>query len=732
MADNLIYSAPSIARAKRLVKADTAYAKAWEELRRAADGGVKRADLQLLDRMALAYYMTDSAKYADGIKRTLLRLVDVKTWGSEEMLSRKPVWRADLGLSHKCYLVAIGYDAVRSRLSSSERKKISEALYRLGLEPSIGDWIAEPTRIHSLNSMGHNWWTSCACMGGVLALALKDDVKEAAQWAEMVEEAVPQWFAFAGDVLQHKPKSFDDEGGMYESVNYANFGIQEALQFRLAWRNVWPAKKLSDVPQLANIPNFFLSVCYPHKGQLIDVNFGDSHAEITANSSLILLYELGLHDPDILWYLTLLRQNQDRDGYWLNRPMGFLYTPDLKNAPTTPSRPLSKLFADFGWATLRTSWQRDATMLAVKSGHTWNHSHADANSFILYHKGVDIIKDGGHCWYPNENYRKYFFQSQAHNVVLFNGEAQPTAQQYQGSALRGYLHDLMDAGSMRYLLADATGPTSKNFSRNFRHFLWLDNIIYVIDDLKTHEQGEFQWLWHYNGEAKKSGPDLTFTSDTASVVLRPLYPRMMALSNFVHDYPDDLYWEEVEVPTQDLKATEHYYSLHLPGKADRVKALTAIILKDSVKQKDMPRMERREGKDWIGLRVWWKGRVTDIYLNQLADGRLMHSNSWIEADGWQTDAYMLALTYKEGDDPAKAARTFVCYGSALRRGGKSFFSSLSKLNVMQQQEGGAVRLLIGGQPHGVATFAQMKKGTRIALERQHTVENTDGGLKIKF
>ena len=51
-------------------------------------------------------------------------------------------------------------------------------------------------------------------------------------------------------------------------------------------------------------------------------------------------------------------------------------------------------------------------------------SHADANSFIVFHKGVDIIKDGGNCWYPNPAYRNYFFQSQAHNVVLFNGEGQ--------------------------------------------------------------------------------------------------------------------------------------------------------------------------------------------------------------------------------------------------------------------------------------------------------------------
>ena len=75
-------------------------------------------------------------------------------------------------------------------------------------------------------------------------------------------------------------------------------------------------------------------------------------------------------------------------------------------------------------------------------------------------------------------------------------------------------------------------------------------------------------------------------------------------------------------------------------------------------------MEKREGKDWIGLRVRRGGKVTDMYINQQADGRLMHNNSWIEADGWTTDAYMFTVTYDEGADPSTAGDIFVCYGSA--------------------------------------------------------------------
>ena len=118
---------------------------------------------------------------------------------------------------------------------------------------------------------------------------------------------------------------------------------------------------------------------------------------------------------------------------------------------------------------------------------------------------------------------------------------------------------------------------------------------------------------------EKRGADVTITSGESSVVVRPLYPRLLALSDFVHDYPDDLYWEEITAPTEDLKATETYYSLHLPGKFNQIKGLTAVILKDSITQKDFPPvMERREGKDWIGLRIVYKGKVTDLYIKSVS------------------------------------------------------------------------------------------------------------------
>jgi len=731
---SLVFTPDKIQQAKQRIKDDPKMAAAWDDIRKVADDNLKKNELTKCDYLSLAYLMTDDKKYADKVKSILLNTVKGAQWSSiDEMAIRKPAWRADLGFSHKCNISAVSYDAIYNTLTADERNEIANGLYRYGVQPSLEDWFLEPTRIHSLNSMGHNWWTSCACMGGLLATSIENEVPEAGKMAAKLSEQLPEWFAFAGDVLQNKMKSFDDNGGMYESVGYANFGVGEALLFRMSWQNAHPGHKAPEIPELAKLPDFFVHTYYTGTDVNYGLNFGDSHRNSVADYVLELLYAMGSKDKNILWYFNLLNEDQYRERGVRNKPVGFLYLPDTKGAPETPDLPKSHLFPTFGWAIFRTSWEKDATMLAVKSGHTWNHSHADANSFTIFHKGYNLIKDAGNCNYPNPEYKDYFFQSQAHNVVLFNGEGQPTNQQYEGSMLDGSLSNLMDGGNIKYILANGTGPYSNNFIRNFRHFLWIDNVIYILDDLKTYKTGKFEWLWHTEGEVKKSGLDMTVKNKDAAVVVRPIYPEYLAPSAFLHDYPTYMYVQEIKAPGEYLKEQETYYAFKYPVESNRIKGLTAIILKDSANEKVLPKMERIEGKDWIGVRVRSKGKITDIIINQLADGRLMHSNSWIEANGWETDAYMFAVTYPEKGKPEDFSDLFISYGSALRRDGVSYFGSLSKLFVIQKNEGKKVELLVQGQPLINATFYSEAKPSSLVLNGQKgDIHYEDKQMSVKI
>ncbi len=678
---SLLFTPERVENAKKSISTDKTRDEAWHSILSQANELLEKNDIRKMEYLALAYQMTGDKRYGEKLRTMLLDIAIIPSWADSEMMLRNPAWRSELQMAHKSFQIAVAYDAVYNILTPKERNEIAQGVWRLAGEPLLGDWLLDDTRIHSLNSMGHNWWTSCVGMGGLLALAISNEVPEAAVAAKKAVDSLPEWFAFEGDEIQGKPRTFDRDGGMYESINYASFGITEALLLRMAWLNSHPGAKLPEIKQMELLPAFFSHVAYPRDGMLYSINFGDSHKNVTGESSMALAYAMGTKDPVTLWYITQLEPNQHREGFPLNYPMGLLYVPDVTKAPSVPNLPTSHLWKDFGWATMRDSWEKNATMLAVKSGMTWNHAHADANSLILFHKGVDIIKDAGNCSYGKPEYRNYFFQSDAHNVVKFNGEGQPRAQQYHGSPLPGNVSSLLDGGNVKYVMANGTGPMSRWLSRNYRHYLWIDNVIYIIDDLVSHEPGQFEWLWHPGGDVKKKGGDLEITSGKSSVVLRPLYPEPLAPSNYVHDYPNMLWWEVIDAPTESLDGTEQYYSFHLPKVTDRVKGVNAIILKDNPEQKELPKMTRIEGKDWIGVRSVFDGKVTELYINQLADGSLMHLNSWIEANGWITDAYMFALTYYEGSDPTKSSEVTIIHGGTLKQDGKLFHSSRTKQNV---------------------------------------------------
>lgn len=109
---SLLYAPERIESVKQRMQDDPKLAEAWEDIRQVAEKELQGKSLNKADYLSLAYLMTGDKRYAGKLKEILLQTVKADTWGSSEMLARKPVWRADLGVAHKAYLSAIAYDAV--------------------------------------------------------------------------------------------------------------------------------------------------------------------------------------------------------------------------------------------------------------------------------------------------------------------------------------------------------------------------------------------------------------------------------------------------------------------------------------------------------------------------------------------------------------------------------------------------------------------------------------------
>lgn len=149
----------------------------------------------------------------------------------------------------------------------------------------------------------------------------------------------------------------------------------------------------------------------------------------------------------------------------------------------------------------------------------------------------------------------------------------------------------------------------------------------------------------------------------------------------------------------DTKMT--YYAFADPEPSRRTKFITAVLLVNETNKASLPQLERLQGTNYIGVRVRQGGTTTDVNLNLLADGRIMHRNANLKVNGWETDAYLTAITFPDGrdmTDPDAASRYFIAQGSYLRREDKVVLDSLSKVFLMAERSASGLNVLLQGQP----------------------------------
>ncbi len=715
----LTYSDANIAQLKERIKQEPVIAEAWDRMLTRANDVISQSARLRVSRgrptrdvglLCLAYRMTGDKKFGQRVKDYLMD----RTLGGRSdplLLLRDPPWNVSLGSGEACEEFGVAFDSVYDLLTPEERKTLATKLAETGILPVLNDWVLGERRIHSLDTMGHNWWSAIVFGAGIGAMAILDEEPQAHGWVERLAAAETEWLSFAGSLLSNKPGNFDREGGFYESIGYAGYAIRSHLPFRLAWRDAF-VEPLPDHPVLAKIAGFFIHTSYPRSGGAPwALDFGDSGLSSSGADSVAMLWKLGYRSSEALWYLNQFEQSgegrrgrEPSAGPLLQAPEDLLYAPgadDLASAVTSPSLPREKIFEDIGWVTFRSSWDKDATMLGIKSGYSWNHAHADAGSFVLFHQGEYVLIDSGKSGYSTPEYDGYYRQSMAHNVVTFNGKAEHPDNTYFGSKFPGTVSQLIGTDTLRFVLADATGPTADTFVRNYRSFLWVGDVILVIDDLKTYEPGQFEWLLHYNGEGRRQGLDFTVTEGNAKVVVRPLFPMPFPDAGLPTDYPENMRLvEKVGKKTGEPNVDAPFVAFAPTELMRRTKFITAIM---PLPQGDWtpPKIERLQTLDMIGLRITQQGKVTEVWLNLLADGRVRHRNANLVYDGWETDAYLTAFTWPEGadlHDPDAATETLIANGSYLRRGDKLVLDSLSKVYLSADRNGDKLEVKLRGQP----------------------------------
>ncbi len=629
--------------------------------------------VEMAETLGLLYAVEGRQDCADKLTAAMRHYASFAAWVGPSNKDRETPWKSELSTTRLVYGMAVGLDYLHDRFTEEDKRFFAEAMCRLAIRPLLEDWMLPGSRIHALDSMGHNWWSVCIALAGVGLCVIRDYVPEYAAWMPQILGALREFCAYPGSVMFNKIPNFDQQYFFYESIRYFNYGVGELLRFEYIWNRLAPAgETVTFLPHDA-LAAAFLTLSYPTKERLCWVNFGDSADGDTLVQLPCYLLLGGALTAD---KRQLLRQCYQQS---VGIPTGtdLVYEAVLwTEEPSVPmALPTTTVLEGSGCGCHRRSWEADSTLFAVRCGYTWNHAHDDAGSFVLYDRGRPLLIDSGTCPYGDPLYHAYYTAGAGHSIVTADELGQPADNTYLGSKFPGTLTRLNAAPGTEIWRADATGPLSNTYQRNYRHFLLLDpDVTVILDDLRAYVPHRFRWQLHYQGEATVPAPGVLHIDNGVSRIavhtVSPADSRMEFRDGRREQLNDpallgtQAYVERVTLPEQTYVCVEY------PEDTRVAHFLHVLLLNDAMEAT----VESLSGTDWQGARIRRGEDTFAVYYNLRADGRNMHVNSNNSLDGFETDAYLLAM-HRKADG---STRWHMVSGSYLRCDGRSLHESFTK------------------------------------------------------
>lgn len=418
---------------------------------------------------AFAWAGTRRTKYGAEGARRLLAQARWSTSGpiaysNNDMASRTVAWT-----------LALGYDWMHDYLSEADKAAIRAAI-RARTLPMFND-LKVFISAYPYNSHGNLTLTLTAAIGALMA----GEIPEADDW---VKEAVPMAVAWTspwgwgdGGFGNGTEQMFWDTG----SNLVAWYVFRNSLGVDLA-RKEW-------VRNLGRFMAYFVPPGAPAGG------FGDGQEMYSPElwSRIGKAYARFAPSPLASWYAN---QMNKEDGTRL----------ELLLAPREPSldaafpagTPNGALFASVGWVAMHSDLADPArASIYFKSSPfgSFNHSHADQNSFIVNFRGRRLaIASGYYDDYGTAHWKDWYKQTRAANAVTFDGGQGQAINEmsYSGKIVAFASHRDFD-----YAVGRAEPAYNGALERAQRSIAYLrPDVIVVYDRLASASARRWEWNVH--------------------------------------------------------------------------------------------------------------------------------------------------------------------------------------------------------------------------------------------
>jgi heparinase II/III-like protein/uncharacterized protein DUF4962/Big-like domain-containing protein len=424
---------------------------------------------------AFAWLVTNREEYfVDALRRAQ----NLAAWDPRGTTSYAAVDEHARGIA---WTLTVAYDWLHPRLDANQRNLLLASILArttdmyndlIGSRARVAIQPYDSHRNHTLNYLG------------AIAVLLAGDIPEAQNWLRDALPLALHWTSPWGG----------EDGGFGNGSAYAHWvtGGSLATWYVLRWTvDV-------DIAQKAWVRNYARYLAYFLPPGTPTGAFGDG-AELDLRENwgrFGRAYTLFAPSPLGRWYASQLPPGDAARLELLLAPPA-----DLGPAPYPEGTPAGALLPSIGWAAMHSSLSdpaRVSVYFKSSSFGSYNHSHADQNSFVVNAAGRALAIDSGHYDdYATPHWWQWYKQTRAHNAITYDGGRGQVVFEESGNlgsgAITGYLqhpdYDIVsgDAGQ-------AYGGALKEARRSLVYL--RPNLVLVYDRLASDIPRQWEWNIH--------------------------------------------------------------------------------------------------------------------------------------------------------------------------------------------------------------------------------------------
>ena len=480
-----------------------------------------------IETLAYAWRLTGNAKYVNAARQRLLAFAG---WDPAGASHEGVQPQANRGI----YLaLAIGYDLLESELSAAERAKIAAAF-----NARIKAAVAATQRLDREPYAAFENSTIHTATEALLLVAGRARFEQATPLLESMWDLVRAQFQSKGDA----------DGSNAGGTAYSWFDFVQQTRM-VAATLVTANVDLTQLSFVRRMGDFLIASTTPDA--TLTASFGDglevSNLYQSYSYDAYRLYARLTGQPQHEWYWRQRAQNVGLLGHI--SPLHYSVAA-IKTRATAPAAPTKAdwVFEDTGIVSFNSGNDSQRTSLQFRSSPfgSYNHAHADQNSFTLSSKGADLlISSGYYPYYLSPHHASVTRATRYKNAVTFDGgigqaEASPrpttptkpiSSMEPRGVLLQSYSH-----GPVAYATGDATlayrgwdartatwSPLLTNAVRSVS-YLKDQGIVLVYDWLTSDKPRSWEWNYHARVPFTLSGSRLKIVNGAASACIEHFAP----------------------------------------------------------------------------------------------------------------------------------------------------------------------------------------------------------------